>query len=231
MRFIALIIALIACSACTANKSDGDRTTIQASQTLEDQTKRNAKSKTESQESKTRIVILGDSITAGYGISKEQAFPFIVENSLNKKGRNVEIVNAGQSGATSASGLSRLEWHLKKKPDILILELGGNDGLRSIDLETTKENLAKTIELAQKNDIRVILAGMKLPYNYPQSYREQFENVFKDLSEKYETGYIPFLLKGVGGEPEYNLPDLIHPNGKGHEKIAQTVIETIEKEL
>jgi acyl-CoA thioesterase-1 len=179
---------------------------------------------TENQDSdKFRIVILGDSLTAGYGISEKRAFPALLEQKFKKDGKKVELVAAGRSGDTTAGGLSRLKWHLKKKPDLLMIALGGNDGLRSIPLENTKENLDKMISLAHSKGVDVLLAGMKIPKNYPKDYREGFEKIYEDLVEKHDVAFIPFLLKGVGGVDSLNLGDGIHPNEKGHKKIAEHV--------
>lgn len=170
-----------------------------------------------------RILILGDSLTAGYGVAKENAYPALVEKELNSTGHKVKVINAGSSGSTSASGLGRLKWHLKVKPDVLVLALGGNDGLRGVDLSSTKKNLEKVVELAKEKDIKVVLAGMKLPLNYSDKYRKQFEDMYVDLVKKHKTGHIPFLLKNVGANPDLNLPDGIHPNEKGHKVVAETV--------
>ncbi len=182
-------------------------------------------------DSSTKILIIGDSLTAGYGVPKESAYPYQLELLMHKKHPKVKVVAAGSSGSTSASGLTRLKWHLKAKPSHLILALGANDGLRGVKLSTTKENLGKTIDLAKEKGIKVYLAGMMLPLNYGKEYRQQFENLFKDLVKEKSIGFIPFLLKNVGGKPELNLPDGIHPNEKGHKIVAKNVYEVIEKDL
>ena len=141
------------------------------------------------------------------------------------------MINAGSSGSTSASAFSRMRWHLKGKPKIVILALGANDGLRGTKVDATKANLGKAIDLALKANCTVYLAGMKLPMNYGEKYRKDFEAVFKALVKEKKIKEIPFLLKGVGGRPKLNLADGIHPNEKGHEIIAQTVYEVIKKDL
>ncbi|MBF0239729.1 MAG: arylesterase [SAR324 cluster bacterium] len=174
----------------------------------------------------TKVLILGDSLTEGFGVGKEEAFPARLQTSLQDLGRkDVLIVNAGISGSTSASALSRLRWYMKNKPDILLLALGGNDGLRGLDVEQMRKHLAGTIEYAMKNKVRVLLAGMKMPFNYGEAYTLAFEQVFFDLEKQYEITLIPFLLEGVGGQPEMNLPDGIHPTPQGHEIIAGTVMK------
>jgi len=179
----------------------------------------------------TKIVVLGNSLSDGYGVSKEKTFPALLEKQLRKRGHEVTIVNAGISGSTTASAVSRLKWLLRKKTDLLVLELGGNDGLRGIQLTASKTNLSRTILLAQEKGVKVILTGMKLPRNYGEKYRQQFEAMFRDLAKKHKVTYMPFLLKGVGGVPELNLPDGIHPNEGGHQKIADNLIPYIEKLL
>ena len=179
----------------------------------------------------TKIVVLGDSIADGFGVAKERAYPALLESSLKAKGHSVQVINAGISGSTTASALSRLKWQLRDKPKILVLELGGNDGLRGIDVDASKQNLSKAILLATKSGVQVLLTGMKLPQNYGKKYRLQFESMFQDLSKKHKTAFMPFLLEGVGGVPEFNLADGIHPNEKGHQKIADNLLPYIEKLL
>lgn len=178
-----------------------------------------------------KIVILGDSLTQGYGVHEDDAYPAVLQQMLQDKGKNIEVVNAGSSGATTASGLSRLEWHLQSKPNMLIIALGANDGLRGIDLATSRENLSQMIDLALQNQLQVFLAGMKLPYNYGEEYRDKFETMFQDLVQEKKIFTIDFILEGVGGEAELNLPDGIHPNEKGHKIMAQNVFNSIEKVL
>lgn len=177
------------------------------------------------------ILFLGDSLTEGYQLAKEEAFPALIEKELLKTHKGIKVINGGVSGATSASGLKRMDWYLKAKPEILVLCLGGNDGLRGTKPEVTEKNLAAVIEKAQKRDITVILAGMKMPTNMGEPYRTQFENIFPKLAKKYDLKFIPFILEGVGGNPKLNLPDGIHPNPKGHEIMAKTVLKVLETEL
>ncbi len=178
-----------------------------------------------------KIVIIGDSLTEGYGIAKTSAYPFLLEQKLKKQNPDVQVINAGSSGSTSASALSRMEWHLKGNPQIVILALGANDGLRGFSIEAAQNNLQKAIDLAKKNSVKIIIAGMKMPLNYGEKYRTDYENLFKTLSEKNNIPLIPFLLEGVATEPKLNLPDGIHPNEKGHEKIAETVFNSLKKHL
>lgn len=178
-----------------------------------------------------KILIIGDSVTEGYGVPKTLAYPTLVEKELKKKDKRIKVVNAGSSGSTSASAFARLKWHLKVKPEILILALGGNDGLRGIQPEATKKNLKKAIELAKSQNVKVILAGMQMPFNYGPDYRKKFAAVYRELTKEHDLTLIPFLLKGVGGVKKLNLADGIHPNEKGHEIVAKNVLEILRKVL
>ena len=191
---------------------------------------------TNAQNKSFKILILGDSLTEGYGVSESEAYPFILEKKLNleSKGglnKNFQVINGGISGATTSGGVSRINWLLRSNPDYLILALGGNDGLRGIPIEKIKENLSEIVVAAQKNNIPILLAGMKIPPNYGVEYSDSFTNLYSQISREYNISLIPFLLEGVGGEPSMNLPDRIHPNPKGHEIIAKTVHEHLLKEL
>jgi acyl-CoA thioesterase-1 len=176
-------------------------------------------------------VALGDSLTEGLGVAKEQAYPALLEKKIHDAHKDWVVVNAGVSGSTSASGPGRLKWLLKTKIDLLILALGANDGLRGLSIENTKSNLAETIELAQKNGVTVVLAGMLMPPNYGKEYTQKFEQVFKILSVKYKIHLIPFLLDKVGGEAQFNQTDGMHPNAKGHEIVADNVYSQIKNLL
>lgn len=175
-----------------------------------------------------RLVALGDSLTEGLGVAKEHAYPALLEKHLTADQKNWVVVNAGVSGSTSASGPSRIKWLMKTKMDLLLLALGANDGLRGLSIEATAKNLAETIELAQKNGITVVLAGMLMPPNYGKDYTQKFENLFKSLAKKYKIQLIPFLLDKVGGESKFNQTDGMHPNEKGHQIIADNVYAQIK---
>jgi len=177
------------------------------------------------------ILFMGDSLTEGYQLSKEEAYPALIEKELKKRFQDIKVINGGVSGATSASGLKRLDWYLNAKPDIMVLALGANDGLRGMKTQETEKNLSLVIEKAKNRGITVILAGMKMPTNMGGPYRNQFESIFSKLSKKYSLKLIPFLLEGVGGRPEFNLPDGIHPNPRGHEVMARTVLKVLEEVL
>ncbi|MBC2607741.1 arylesterase [Pelagicoccus albus] len=176
-----------------------------------------------------RIVFLGDSLTAGYGIDPELAYPSLIEKRIQDQGLNYEVTAAGLSGETSAGGLRRANWILQKPADILVVALGANDGLRGMDLSDTKQNLQKIIDLARQKypDIQIVLAGMKMPPNLGDAYTKEFSEMYPDLAQKNELPLIPFLLEGVGGHPELNIADGIHPNAEGHEILAENVWEVL----
>ena len=179
-----------------------------------------------------KVVILGDSISAGLGVEPEQAFPFLVQDMLKQKGfAFVNITNGSISGSTTAGATSRLKWYLKTKPDILVLALGANDGLRGLSTDLMTQNLEKSIILAKKNGIKVILAGMKIPPNYGAEYAKAFESSFVFLAQKHDLPFIPFLLKDVAGKSFLNQADGIHPNPEGHKIIASTVFDIILEQL
>ncbi len=179
-------------------------------------------------QAKTTIVFLGDSLTEGYGLDKSEAFPSLFEKKLKATGyKDIQVINAGISGSTSASAVSRLKWYLRAKPTILVLALGANDGLRGLDPKAMKKNLAMAIQLALDRKVKIVLAGMKIPPNYGLKYTKEFENAYPELSKKYNIPLIPFLLDGVAAKPDLNLPDGIHPNRKGHEIIAQLVFKNL----
>lgn len=179
----------------------------------------------------TRIVFLGDSLTAGFGLTEDQAFPALVERRLLEEGRGVLVVNAGVSGDTSAGGLNRLDWLLRQRPDILFVSLGANDGLRGLSPEMTESNLREIARRAIDGGAVVVLAGMRLPPNYGADYVERFEAVYPRLAEETGVGWLPFLLEGVAGEASLNLADGIHPNAEGHLRIADHVLPSIRMAL
>lgn len=182
-------------------------------------------------ESAARIVFLGDSLTDGYGVAKEDAYPALLAEKLKAAGRRVEVINSSISGSTSASAVSRLKWNLRANPQVLVLALGANDGLRGLDVKELKKNLAAAIDLAKQNKITVVLAGMKALPNYGKSYGAKFEEVYTELAREKKVVLVPFLLEGVGGEMDMNQADGIHPNEKGHRKMAEIVYPYLLKAL
>jgi acyl-CoA thioesterase-1 len=170
-----------------------------------------------------RIVILGDSLTAGLGLPIAQAFPSRLQRHLQDEGLNYTIVNAGVSGDTSAGGLSRLDWALDGDVRILVIALGGNDGLRGLPIAQLTRNLSEIIERAQARGVKVVLAGMEAPPNYGLNYTLDFHKVYPALAKKYRVALVPFLLERVGGISELNQADGIHPTAEGAQIVADTV--------
>lgn len=178
-----------------------------------------------------RIVFLGDSLTAGYGLAREQSVPSLIQAHLNAAGYRYEVVNAGVSGDTSAGGLSRLDWSLDGDVDVLVIELGANDGLRGLPVAEMKRNLEAIITRAKKRDITVILTGMEAPPNYGPAYTSEFRKVFKDLADDHDVQFVPFYLEGVAGNPNLNISDGIHPNPAGARIVEQTIWRALEPVL
>ena len=179
------------------------------------------------------ILFLGDSITAGYGLELSQAFPALIQQKIDAKNWRFKTVNAGQSGDTSAGALDRLNWLLKNPVEVLVLELGGNDGLRGLPVEATSKNLQLIIDRTKEKypSARIVIAGMKVPPNMGREYGGRFEAIYAGLAKKNKAPLIPFVLEGVGGVPALNLPDGIHPTAKGQEIVAATVWKTLEPVL
>lgn len=177
---------------------------------------------------KTTIVFLGDSLTAGYGVESQEAFPALLTPLLSAKGYNdIKLINAGISGSTTASALSRLKWYQRAKPDILFLALGANDGLRGLSLTAMETHLEDTIKTALSSGMTIILAGMEIPPNYGPEYTRKFKEVFPTLAAKYSIVFMPFLLQDVAGLSKYNQMDGIHPNKAGHLIVAANVLPYI----
>jgi acyl-CoA thioesterase I len=170
-----------------------------------------------------KIVVLGDSITAGYGLLESQAYPALLQKYLDADGYAFEVVNAGISGDTSAGGLRRLDWALDGNVRVLILELGANDGLRGLSVPVMKENLTTIITRAKERNIVVILAGMEAPPNYGPEYVRTFRSAFQDIAREQRVLFIPFLLDKVAGQTALNQADGIHPNADGARIVADTV--------
>lgn len=178
------------------------------------------------------ILFLGDSLTEGLGVTKEDAFPKLVETMIqNELKKDVTVINGGVSGSTTSDGLDRLKWYMKKKPSIVFLALGANDGLRGLDLKQSQENLEEIIKYAQDSNAKVLLAGMLIPPNYGPEYSENFRKMYEQLKDKYKLKSMPFLLEGVAGNKELNQRDGIHPNEQGHKIISKNVFEFMKEEL
>ena len=176
-----------------------------------------------------RIVFLGDSLTAGYGLErKDQSVPSLIQKRLDAEGYNVEAVNQGVSGDTTAGGVSRVEWALNGDVRILVVELGGNDGLRGLPVEVTKQNLAQIITTARQRGVRVLLTGMEAPPSYGPTYTSQFRQLFRDLAKEQDVAFMPFFLEGVAGIPRLNQADGIHPTAEGAVIVEQAVWKSLK---
>lgn len=188
---------------------------------------------TDTDSSAIRVVLLGDSITAGLGVDPDSAYPALLQDRIDRAGLEARIVDAGISGDTSTGGLNRIDWLLEDGIDVLVIELGGNDGLRGIDPELTKRNLAAIIERtrAEAPGARIILAGMMVPPNLGQEYTERFRRMYPELADEYDTELIPFILEGVGGVDSMMQSDGIHPNTPGHARTAENVWDVLEPVL
>ena len=180
-----------------------------------------------------KIIFFGDSLTAAYGLDPGEGFPAIIQSMLDSLGYNYKVVNAGLSGETSAGGNERVDWVLQQNVDIFVLELGANDGLRGFDATVTQQNLQSIIDKVRTKapDTKIILVGMEAPPNMGKAYTDTFRQVFIDLAKVNNLPLVPFLLKNVGGIPELNLPDGIHPNKKGQKLVAENVWEVLGPEL
>ena len=179
------------------------------------------------------ILFLGDSLTAGFGLEPDLAFPQRVAEKLEADGLPAEIVNAGLSGETTAGGLRRVNWLLRREIDILFLALGGNDALRALDPAQTEANLRGIFERVQTRypEATLILAGMLAPPNLGAEYGEAFSAVYPRVAAEFDAAFVPFLLEGVAGDPRLNLPDGIHPNVEGHRRIAEVVYPAVKAAL
>jgi len=175
-----------------------------------------------------RIVFLGDSLTAGYGLDKEDSVPALIQKRLQDAGYPYEVVNAGVSGDTSAGGLSRLDWSLAGDVKILVVELGGNDGLRGLPVAELKRNLTEIITRAQTKGIKVVLTGMEAPPNFGSAYTTEFREVYRQLARAHDVTFVPFYLEGVAGIPSLNIADGIHPNAEGSRIVEKTIWSALE---
>jgi acyl-CoA thioesterase-1 len=171
------------------------------------------------------VLFYGNSLTAGYGLDEEASFPSLIQNKIDSLDLDYKVINGGLSGETTASGLSRLDWFLEEQPEVFVLELGGNDGLRGIPLDETRKNLRAIISSISNKypATKILLAGMQIPPNMGIEYTEEFRKMYAEIAENQNVEFIPFLLEGVAGDPELNLPDGIHPTEEGQKIVAQTV--------
>ncbi|MGE3275799.1 MAG: arylesterase [Vicinamibacterales bacterium] len=190
-----------------------------------------ADARAETPSTRPRIVFLGDSLTAGLGLPVSESYPSLIQGRLDAAGYEYEVVNAGVSGDTSAGGLRRLDWVLEGPVEVLVVALGGNDGLRGLSPDDLRANLTTIIERARARDIRVVLAGMEAPPNFGADYTARFREVYRDLAREYDLIFVPFLLQGVAGDAALNQGDGIHPNTRGAEVVADTIWQALEPAL
>ncbi len=176
-----------------------------------------------------KLIVLGDSLTEGYGVAKDAAYPKILEQLLHAGGKKEwTVINAGVSGSTTASAVSRMKWLFKNKPDAVLLVLGANDGLRGLKVNESTKNLTNAIEYASSQKVIVILGGLYMPPNYGKDYTDQFKKMYVQLAKKYKMTFIPFILDKVAGDPKLNLADGIHPNEQGHKIIAESIYQVLK---
>ena len=213
-RYFLAFLVLVSCGDSSTKKA--------ASNTTDEETHENV---TEKKSDNKVILFYGDSITAGYGLDPEEAFPAVIQETIDSLKLNYTVVNAGLSGETTSGGRHRLSWVLNQRADVFVLELGGNDGLRGIPLNETRANLQAIIDAVreQNPETVILLAGMQIPPNMGQDYTAEFRNIFPEIAEKNQLPLIPFLLENVGGIPELNQRDGIHPTAEGHKIVALNV--------
>ena len=177
------------------------------------------------------VVFLGDSLAAGLHLAPDEAFPAVVQRLLAKRGHPFRLVNAGVSGSTTAAGLARTEWILTQAPAVVVIGLGANDGFRGIALEEIEKNLRGILDKVRKKGARALLLGIRLPPNYGKQYVEGFDALYARVAKENGAAFVPYFLKGVGGVPEMNLPDGIHPTPEGHRRLAANVEDALAKLL
>ncbi len=219
-RYILLVFILVSCGEAPKKETDSEPAKTP-----------DAVTKAAETSDEKIILFFGNSLTAGYGLDTEKAFPALIQDRLDSLGLNYIAINSGLSGETTSAGLNRLDWVLDQKVDIFVLELGANDGLRGIPLKETRENLQAIIDLVRKKntDTQIVLAGMQIPPNMGQAYAGEFQQLFPELAEKNGISLIPFLLDGVAGRPELNQDDGIHPTAVGQKIVRENVWEVLEE--
>lgn len=183
----------------------------------------------QNQDRALKLVILGDSLTEGYGVAQESSFPFLIQSKFIESKQNVKIISSGSSGSTSASALQRLKWIAKDKPDYVLLLLGSNDGLRGLSVEQTEKNLSEAVIWAKSQNIKVAVGQLHVPPNYSAEYEKKFSALYANVSRKHKVELAPFILENVAGKKELNLADGIHPNEKGHKIVADNLYQFLKK--
>jgi acyl-CoA thioesterase-1 len=209
---IVLFFVLYSCNSGTKQEGTNEMQTV----TKQDSVKK---------ETVKTIVFFGNSLTAGYGVDLSEAYPSLIQKKIDSLKLDYKVVNAGLSGETSAGGVTRVTWVLKQKVDIFVLELGANDGLRGIMVPETKKNLQQIIDTVRKvsPETKIVLVGMQIPPSMGAKYTAEFQKMYQEVADKNKVALIPFLLEGVAGHPELNLPDGIHPTAEGYKIVAENV--------
>ncbi len=220
MKFKLLFFLLITLTACNSTTEKKEAVAKQ-------------EPKPQQETEKKKIIFFGNSITAGYRLDPNDAFPNLIQQKIDSLGLNYECVNAGNSGETTSGGLNRLNWVLKEGCEIFVLELGANDGLRGLDLSQTEANLNQIINTVFEKvpEAKVLVCGMKVPPSMGEAYAKEYDEVFARIGQRDDISFIPFLLEGVAGIPDLNLEDGIHPTEEGHKILAETVWKRLKPML
>ncbi len=228
LRRIFTVLCLLILFSCGNHNENKTEKESQESNTTESSTQANSN---EEDEDEHVILFFGDSLTAGLGLDTSEAYPALIQKRLDSLNYDYKVVNAGLSGETTAGGKNRIEWVLKQDLDILVLELGANDGLRGIPLDETRKNLQDIINIVKSKhpNVEIILAGMQIPPNMGQDYTSEFRAIFPELAQQNDVALISFLLEGVAGNPKLNQSDGIHPTAEGYEIVAENVWNVLEK--
>ena len=225
INIVSFFTFLLFLAACSSDKT---------AQNQDSKNSANVGAKTTEQTSdKKNILFFGTSLTAGYGLDPTEAYPALIQQKIDSLKLPYKVINGGLSGETSAAGKSRIDWLLKQPVSIFVLELGANDGLRGIAVKETISNLQAIIDKvkAKNPDVKLVMEGMQMPPNMGETYTNEFKAIFKDLAEKNEMVYVPFLLEGVAGVTKLNQGDGIHPTARGHQILAENVWVVLKDEL
>lgn len=224
ITYFFLLILFFAMASCNNNSNES------TPKKQEDMVKNN---RVDSSAKKKTILFFGNSLTAGYGVDPSEAYPALIQDRINSLHLNYKVINAGVSGETTSDGDSRIDWILKQPIDIFVLELGGNDGLRGIPLSVSEKNLQSIIDKvkAKYPEVKIILEGIQIPPNMGQDYTTKFKEIYPRLASENKIQLLPFLLKGVGGDPKLNQRDGIHPTAEGHKIVAENVWDLLKNDL
>ncbi|MBL7829239.1 MAG: arylesterase [Saprospiraceae bacterium] len=223
MKYLVFFLTLLMAVSCQENKQEKAQNPVSSTTTPTQA----------APVTKKAIVFFGNSLTAAYQLSKEQGFPALIQKKIDSLGLEYQCINAGLSGETTADGVNRIDWVLQQPMDIFVLELGGNDALRGLPITESKKNLQLIIDKvkAAKPSCKIVVAGMMAPPNLGATYTNAFRSMYPDLAKQNKTALIPFLLEGVGGNPDLNLEDGIHPNIQGHQIVAETIWKVLKSVL